>query len=442
MNNLEEVIRFLTEYQWIYKHSNTKYLKSGVLDQFPPGWIGSLRSLNQEELNNIPFGRIPQSLDEDLKEFLRTILRLKVDIPIVQIKEDDKDRRSIKGISPKKMKEISSLSFQIHQICQKENIHNLVDLGSGLGYLCQMLFERHKYKILGVECDEERVKSARLRQEKYFPSSRDCVKFVSHFVTEDSWEFLSQELKKAFEIHPDNTSLALVGLHACGDLTVTSVRIFQSTENIRVLAVMPCCYHKMEINSIGKPLNFPLSQRFRTVLTSNPAGDEIPRRPFLRLACQQPASRWKRMSEEEHKIHGNNMFRRAMLDTLVDTDEEVHRIKKARESVIHSDDEFEVAICGFEIRNRNTGTSMPWKSEHRSKWRILSRKYFNGGELSEHLTLLQTTIQEICENMILFDRKVYVEEASAHFRCELLKILDADISPRCVLLLATKTTKS
>lgn len=185
--------------------------------------------------------------------------------------------------------------------------------------MCQILFEKFNYKILGLECDPERVKTAKLRQEKLFPSSRESVKFLPHFITESSWEFIRQELSKAFQIDPEKISLGLVGLHACGDLTVTSMRIFATTEAIRTAIVMPCCYHKMSIGEIGdKPVNFPLSQRLMGSFGRIPRGDGMACRPFLRLACQQPASRWKKMTEEEHKIHGKNMFQRAMLDAMVE----------------------------------------------------------------------------------------------------------------------------
>uniref|UniRef100_A0A1B0CN84 Uncharacterized protein n=2 Tax=Lutzomyia longipalpis TaxID=7200 RepID=A0A1B0CN84_LUTLO len=267
-----------------------------------------------------------------------------------------------------------------------------------------MLNERFGYKILGIECDEERVKTARKRQEKFFPTSTGSVKFVKHFISISSWEFTADELQKAFHVDPATTPVALVGLHA--DVS----EAFERTEVIQAAIVMPCCYHKMSIDR-GKPLNFPLSGRLMDILGKIPAGDGIVCRPFLRLACQQPASRWKRMTEEEHKIHGKNMFQRAILDALTDEGQEVQRIKKCGERVTSSDD-FVGAICGFEIRDSITGSIIPWSSEHRSK--------------------------ELCENVILLDRKLAVEEASKGFSCCLVKILDADTSPRCIVLIATK----
>lgn len=128
---LEEIVSFLAEYQWIYKNSNTKFIKAGVLDDFPGDWGQSLLKLSHEELNNIPFGRIPESLDDNLKGFLRKIAELSICVPSVDFHESQ-SLKSIKGINPKKLQEISSLSRQIHKICQEKEINYLVDLGCGL----------------------------------------------------------------------------------------------------------------------------------------------------------------------------------------------------------------------------------------------------------------------------------------------------------------------
>ncbi|XP_059615954.1 methyltransferase-like protein 25B [Phlebotomus argentipes] len=429
-SKLEEIVAFLAEYQWIYKNSNTKFVKAGVLDDFPPNWFKSLMNLSHNELNNIPFGMIPDTLDEELKEFLMRISRLSIK---VSSKEFPKSSKTMRGVNPKKFQEISNLSRQIHDICREKNIQYLVDLGSGLGYLCQMLYEKFNYRILGIECDEERVKTAEERQEKFFPTSKGSVKFVSHFVTSSSWDFISQELNKVFGIDVKDTSVAVVGLHACGDLTVTALKLFQGTEVIRAAIVMPCCYHKMAIDSQGRPVNFPLSGRLTEAMKG---ASGIACRPFLRLACQQAVSRWRRMTQEEHRVHGRNMFQRALLDAVVTEDQEIQRVKGGERV---DGEDFDGAICGFEIRECRTNALIPWKNEHKSKWRSLCDKYPRGDEISECLTLLQTTIQELCENVILMDRKIYVEETSEAFHCEIMKILDADTSPRCVVLMAMKS---
>lgn len=40
-----------------------------------------------------------------------------------------------------------------------------------------------------------------------------------------------------------NRNLILTGLHTCGSLTHSAIKTFLVTEDIRILCIVPCCYH-------------------------------------------------------------------------------------------------------------------------------------------------------------------------------------------------------
>lgn len=50
-----KAFEFLTEYNWIYKCSNTQYLLADIFNQFPDNWIDCLLNLSNDELNQLPF---------------------------------------------------------------------------------------------------------------------------------------------------------------------------------------------------------------------------------------------------------------------------------------------------------------------------------------------------------------------------------------------------
>lgn len=224
----------------------------------------------------------------------------------------------INGVNPKKLHEINNLSYQINLVCQSD-IDVLIDLGSGLGYLSQMLNTKYQYKILGLEADAERVATAKNRQMKYFPNSINCVQFCQHFITEESDGFIKMELMKNNFCKNASAQLkiGIIGLHACADLTITAIKLFLNMNVAKHLVIMPCCYHKMTYadNQCVHFKNIPLS----TVMESIFHGGlkDIICRPFLRLASQQTAARWKLMSDKEHFRHGQNMFERAALDMIL-----------------------------------------------------------------------------------------------------------------------------
>lgn len=113
----------------------------------------------------------------------------------------------------------------------------------------------------------------------------------------------------------DDTDLILIGLHACADLTVTALKLFLNIANVKKILIMPCCYHKMKfkINSSNEFENIPLSQQVKSIQYAK----DIINRPFLRLAGQQTAVRWRNVTETEHGEHGRNMFIRGAVQAIL-----------------------------------------------------------------------------------------------------------------------------
>lgn len=117
-----------------------------------------------------------------------------------------------------------------------------------------------------------------------------------------------------------NTSLCMTGLHTCGDLTVDAIRIFFQLVSVKLLVLVPCCYHKMSLAKDtavidGKFSNFPLSSSLCHLIHSAAFCDSpsFLCRPFLRLASQETAARWQQWSEEDHKEHSLQVMARAVL---------------------------------------------------------------------------------------------------------------------------------
>ena len=118
-----------------------------------------------------------------------------------------------------------------------------------------------------------------------------------------------------------NIQVCMTGLHACGDLTVEAIRLFFQLASVKLLVIVPCCYHKMSLaKNIAvmeeKFCNFPLSSSLYHLVHSAAFCDAVCflRRPFLRLASQETATRWQQWSEEDHKQHSLQVMARAVLE--------------------------------------------------------------------------------------------------------------------------------
>lgn len=224
----------------------------------------------------------------------------------------------ISGVNPKKMYEIYRLTVEIQLAIVKSATHSknniiIVDMGSGLGYLSQWLHDQHGYRVLGIDADPARVRTARQRQRKLYPKSIGNVFYAEKCINDDTAEFIRSELRRCFP-GDDEVVMIFVGLHACADLTVATIRLYLQMTEPQLLAIMPCCYHKMAAVNGETFVNIPLSQ---SMINACSTASGLLTRPFLRLASQQTAERWRRMTAAEHRRHGQAMFDRAVVQAVL-----------------------------------------------------------------------------------------------------------------------------
>lgn len=176
------------------------------------------------------------------------------------------------------------------------------------------------YQVLGLEKSQAKVNEAKSRQVKMYPDSLAYVKYNCCDLTCNSVEVIEAILNTEFQ---ENSDVCLIGLHACGDLSIHASKIFLNMKVARILIMISCCYHKLSISKRTKINastekqyfnNFPLSDCFKSVIfNSNFDIGFFLRQPFLRLACQEPTDRWINMSVETHNQHSFYVLARAVL---------------------------------------------------------------------------------------------------------------------------------
>lgn len=186
--------------------------------------------------------------------------------------------------------------------------------------MCQVLNYLYGYRVLGLERDEENVNRAFVRQQKLYPDSLNKVKYVCCDVKCDSADTIEFILQREF---PDATDVCLIGLHACGDLSTSASRIFRETKSIKLFILISCCYHKLPVSESVRTSrqekqyfhDFPTSACLREVIAAYDFDvGQFLRVPFLRLACQESADKWRGMTKEQHDEHSFHVLARAVLE--------------------------------------------------------------------------------------------------------------------------------
>ncbi|EFN77509.1 methyltransferase-like protein 25 [Harpegnathos saltator] len=316
-----DALRLFYETQWLHNIPVTEILTQGCLDSIPREWMDHLQVLQNDELNNFVVEKMTKSeWPDSLKAYVNHCkvtdrLSSTLTLPSAELPQNFRI-----GLSRKKQHEIMHLARLVHVQCKPYNIQTIIDLGAGLGYVCQMLHHLYGYQVLGLERKEENVNRACTKQRTAYPESLTHVRYIHCDVTCDSADRIESILQREF---PNTTAACLIGLHACGDLSTSASRIFRRMKSAKLLILISCCYHKLSISdSVRTPSqekqyfrNFPMSNCLREVIATHSFDvGQFLRVPFLRLACQESVDKWRGMSGEKHDEHSFHVLARAVLE--------------------------------------------------------------------------------------------------------------------------------
>ena len=216
---------FLQDYSWIYNFKVTNLLSDNIIDRIPEQWVTFLTTIQLDRFNEVflssgePISDLPIAVANFIREYRS------LSLPIEQseccnIKCDQLSNVDKKGVSRKKIHEISRLAEFIEEKVSKSL--TIVDIGSGLGYLGEEL-TRRGYKVLGVEISEEHIKRADTRRQLTSSHSFPTL-HLNISDSEESAESLTSHFRDSDE------RICLVGLHCCGDLTPSILKLFSQND--------------------------------------------------------------------------------------------------------------------------------------------------------------------------------------------------------------------
>jgi len=419
-----EVVNFLDKYSWIYDFKVTNVLSENVIGNIPDVWRDFLRNLKIEEFNNIFIHhRLNQEIPDEVVSFIGELRQFK-SLPVFQKSISYLSLPNIhkRGISLKKEHEIINFANFIEEKCKQNNICDIVDIGSGLGYLGEEL-SRRGFSVTAIEGSVSHSERAKYRKE-----NNDSHCFSTHqLIVENE----TNSIDKLTSLIPDQS--CLVGLHCCGDLTPDLLNIFLKLPGFFTVILVSCCYHKMSAVD-EKYQNFPISSNLK-LHVNNLEKSQIFNRFMLRLGAQETLMRWLKMNEEDHSNHKNHMAVRAVIEK-VSKDNSLEIRKKKSKHLVKVDIgslpscEKDIAAC-FNINESFSAQIM----KQVSSCIELNQNNFH---LFEILTGLQFILQSIIEHMIHFDRILYLQEKSVVKECDLYQIFDEVISPRNKVIYAVK----
>ena len=422
---LQKLCTFLIRYEWLFNFSNLDVLQEQK--KWPQEWMTFFQSTPLKSAKQIFQLEPGNQCKVDVPFFVEQFIQQRNDVVRdfeTQYVETITNKVEVqptmkKGLSPKKEHEVVKLgSFITSKLSDCDRI---IDVGSGAGHLERYLLEVWKKKsnvnceICCIESENAQIASA---NKWALRSGIDCQKQVKSIAAK--LEDLPHCFRRIEEqVGNAKKRQALIGLHACGDLTNTMLSWFVSSNYFSKLAVVSCCYHKMS--------TFPISDQIRSTL-ENDDYCGLDSAYARRLGAQESFfSSWQNKNLPQHDEHAKSFGRRAILQSLSRKNLKKNNRHGIRNSGKISNEEFIAKVeqsYEFETDNDRNQVILALHKELEMDFNWL--EVFSG---------FQAILQLPLEYFMMLDKLLYLRERLPQEKNpKLLKIFDATISPRCILI--------
>ncbi|CAH2037323.1 unnamed protein product [Thlaspi arvense] len=328
------IIDFLKPYSFLTNAHVVNFFKDKQWEAVDQEWMSCLRNEKPENILLIPSGRVQDHWPASLKEFVHTLRSLsfpreQADLQTILADVNMAPLSTVlsQGMNLKKKHEVEVLSSVVSSVVNSVGASTVVDVGSGQGYLSQVLSFQYKHSVVAIDSSSHHGKvtdarAARIR--KHFAAqtrksgsgnkcpdvpvtitcrvlSTEMLKTLTDVSLENNKDLdLSSsalnEYPRRSQLSPDanrSCSLVLAGLHACGDLSVTMLRTFMECEEVKAVVSIGCCYNLLSEKSSESSCSkcgFPMSAGLKSL-------DFSLGKNARDLACQS-ADRWSSLGEE------------------------------------------------------------------------------------------------------------------------------------------------
>uniref|UniRef100_H2ZEG7 Methyltransferase domain-containing protein n=1 Tax=Ciona savignyi TaxID=51511 RepID=H2ZEG7_CIOSA len=244
---------------------------------------------------------------------------------------------------------------------------------------------------------------------------------------------IMQCLKSAiFKENPvKNERFLLTGLHACGDLSATMVKLFAECHEVTAVVSVACCYMKITTDldqpQMGRMNNQEDSYRYPLSEFVQKLPDHC--LPYKSREASCHALEDYKLRLEENTNHLKMHCYRAVLESMIrESYPEIIRppvqtVKKAYDLPFLEYVKLAFVKLNLELPNEISDSSR--FESMLSRWQQVVTYY-----------TISVMVASVVEMIILLDRMLFLEENN--FECELSATFEPTLSPRCFSITAHK----
>ncbi|CAF0895585.1 unnamed protein product [Brachionus calyciflorus] len=358
-------------------------------------------------------------------------------------------------MNTKKLYEVDHMSKFVASLCKKQDIFNIVDIGSGRAYISAQLSSSifdDQFNVIALESSENNVESSmkRLNQMKNNKTPLCPLQVESKFKTITKFIQSSTQLNDIIRQNKASKQLenyALIGLHSCGNLSNSIINIYLDNRESerKLLCNVSCCYNLLrekydikigDINEMDKKSCFPMSQYLNDLKYSLSYNMKI-------QACH---CLFKCLSSVDDFKEQDNLIRwyRCVFQVII------YEFFKSKFSDDPNSTDFNVTV-GKKIIGSNSVLSFVSYAKNALKKLGLNNEELNDDKINSYIEKnsimkqrfdiyiqLKYILSTTMEYLILLDRLVYLYEVDHEEKLEhfLVKLFDPVKSPRCHALIS------
>ncbi|XP_002005384.3 protein RRNAD1 isoform X1 [Drosophila mojavensis] len=439
---LSACLDVVRKYEWLLDAYVLDFYVDDHWSKLPQSWRKQLEDLPVEHLSELlqhsdGVARVLWPLELlALRQVLRSLCirrsptkQIDVTLPSCPLLEHRKLKHMfMKCVKPKKSHEIKRMAAICARSCQETSISFVVDFGAGVGHLARVLGYGYGINVCCLEMQaalngqalEIDAKLESMAAKHLDDSETIHFKRPAHLTqrlsSDTTPEQFIESIRHAFQLSDSNFSFGIIGLHPCGDLSGTLMRMFLSCEQAKFLNFVGCCYQKMSTRATHPQMKlhgYPLSSQLQSADNSRLSYEA---REIACHAMELYSSRLQSGDYEYLKIHSL----RAAAERII-----VQHLPELRHSALRNvkhvpgmsfNDYFQKAIEGTQFALLQA-TSPDQIEADLLHWRRIVCFY-----------TLRLMLAPLVESIILYDRALFLLENGCQVTIE--SIFNPCISPR------------
>ena len=466
------LVGHLEPYHSLVNTSMVEFIVSDLFSTLPDDVQTELLAMNDEQIAAIPTKLIEDEDDNTavgdvvagLRKHSLELLGLVREVSPGEGEDVDMVQSLDRIMPQKKMHEVCQMSKFVADLTSAHEVASLVDIGSGKGYLSQLLAAWYKIPVLAIDNQmintegadrrgknlakrwEGLVVRAEERNEGKNPSNwkqrrknmDNCAVKAKDGGEDTLLVNLTQFVESGSDcgtlvqehLGCDTDNFGIIGLHTCGDLAAASIRTFLSSPGAKILCNVGCCYRPLtEQFSFfqGNPTSllyagFPLSSYLKC--------SEYSLGRLARTLAAQPLSRLA----STPCLPDKSLLWRAVLQVIAArvAPDLTWQQMKVGNIATKSDNFLKYARGCFE----KIGVDICLSDQEISE--LYQEEDNKFGKKLNAFYQFRALFAPLVESIILVDRLVFLEEDSSVKDCYLVKMFDSNISPRSYAVVATK----